>query len=117
MATPTPPRPSGENVQQALNPHRREEQQRAAAHTRDVLVQRGIRLDPGDADEALVDLLDAVESFEGAVRARGGDSFTNSPMSDDPDVPAFVVPPREPEEPARSYARRIAQAAERLRRP
>jgi hypothetical protein len=111
----TSPQRPDETTQQDLNPHRREEQARAAEHTRTVLAQRGARVDPADADDALVDLLDAVDRFEGVVQARGGDSFLNSPRSSQPENPAFVIPPREDGEAARAYARRVLEAADRLR--
>ncbi|HEU4698667.1 MAG TPA: hypothetical protein VFS40_05770 [Gemmatimonadales bacterium] len=115
MSSPQPPQRPDEAEQQALNPHRREEQARAAEHTRSLLAQRGVRLREGDDAEALVDLLDAVERFEQVVQARGGDSFLNNPRSSEPENPAFVVPPREEGEDARAYARRVLAAAERLR--
>jgi hypothetical protein len=111
----TPLQRSDEAIQQDLNPHRREEQARAAEHTRSVLAQRGLRVDDADDDDALADLLDAVERFEGMVQARGGDSFLNNPRSSQPENPAFVVPPRGTDETPRDYARRVLEAAGRLR--
>jgi hypothetical protein len=108
-------RHSGEAIQEALNPHRREEQERAAAHTRDMLTQRGIRVDDGDGLEALAEIEEAVERFEAAVRVRGGDSFLNSPQSSQPENPDWVVPARAPGESAPRYVARVLDAAERLR--
>ena len=115
MSSPSGPSSPGESIQEALNPHRREEQQRAAAHTRDILVQRGIRVADGDDPEALAGILEAVERFEGVVRARGGDSFLNSPRSSEPENPDWVVPTREQGESAADYVGRIEGAATRLR--
>ena len=46
----------------------------------------------------------------------GGDLFVNTPFSDQPESPEFVVPRRIPGEEAEAYAARINAAAERLER-
>jgi hypothetical protein len=56
----------------------------------------------------------AVDRFEAAVIARGGDLFVNTPFSDQPESPDFVVPARMAGEDAEGYASRINAAAERL---
>jgi hypothetical protein len=45
---------------------------------------------------------------------RGGDLFVNTPFSDQPESPAFVIPRRTPGEDAEAYASRINEAAVRL---
>jgi hypothetical protein len=99
-----------------LNPHREEEQARAREHNLDVLGQRGVRLFGDETDEELADLWSAVDRFEFAVEARGGDTFTNSPDSSEPDNPDFVLPERKAGEPVAAYVRRILDAADRLLR-
>jgi hypothetical protein len=80
---------SFEEQQEALDPHR----------------ETGAQLD---------DLLTAVDRFEAAVIARGGDLFVNSPSSHPPEDPEFVVPQRVPGEDPEAYAARINAGAERL---
>jgi hypothetical protein len=101
-------------MDEVLNPHRREELSRAREHTADILARRGVLLTGDETEEELADLWAAVERFEAAVEARGGDTFTNSPTSAEPDNPAFVLPERKPRESAREYTRRVLEAAERL---
>jgi hypothetical protein len=115
MSSPNGPSSPGESIQEALNPHRREEQARAAAHTRDVLVQRGVRVSDADDPDRLASILEAVERFEGVVRARGGDSFLNSPRSSEPENPDWVIPVRGEGESAEAYIHRIDEAIGRLR--
>src|ERR671921_1594117 len=79
---------SGE-IDEALNPHRAEEQGRAREHTEDILAQRGVRLTGDESDDELADLWSAVDRFESLVEARGGDTMTNAPTSVEPDNPAF----------------------------
>src|SRR3954462_5235139 len=101
-------------IDEALNPHRAEEQTRAREHTADILLQRGVRLTGDENDDELADLWSAVDRFESLVESRGGDTMTNSPDSAEPDNPDFVLPQRKPREPARDYTRRILEAAARL---
>jgi len=100
----------------ALNPHRAEQQARAREHNLDVLGQRGVLLFGSETDDELADLLSAVDRFESVVEARGGDTFTNTPDSSEPENPEFVLPERRAREPVAEYVRRILEAAERLTR-
>jgi hypothetical protein len=99
------------DINEELNPHRGEEQVRAREHAADVLAQRGVRLFGDETDDELADLWAAVDRFESVVEARGGDTMTNAPDSDEPDNPAFVLPERKAREPTRDYMRRILDAA------
>ena len=87
---------------------------RVARNVADQLAQRGVDLTGGESPDELLMLLEAVDRFEAARRARGGDSFTNAPDSSDPDDPELVLPRRQPDEGADSYASRIRGAAARL---
>ncbi|HEU4632118.1 MAG TPA: hypothetical protein VFS08_20370 [Gemmatimonadaceae bacterium] len=87
---------------------------RAAETVRGQLEERDVRLQDGDTPEELADLLSAVETFEAAVRERGGDSYTNTPRSSDPDRDEFVVPARGDDEMVPAYVRRVLAAADRL---
>ena len=88
---------------------------RAADHIAGELRQRGVLVHDQDGPEQLTMMLDALEQFEGAVRAQAGDSYTNTPQSSNPDRPEFVVPRRNDDEGPSAYAARVLQAAERLR--
>jgi hypothetical protein len=68
-----------------------------------------------ETDDELADLWSAVDRFESAVEARGGDTFTNAPDSSEPDNPAFVLPERRAREPVTAYVGRIHEATARLR--
>jgi hypothetical protein len=104
------------DINQELNPHRDEEQERAREHAAEVLAARGIRLIGDEGYEDLSDLWSAVDRFEAMVEARGGDTMTNSPTSSEPDNPAFVLPERKARESARDYTNRILEAAAHLGR-
>jgi hypothetical protein len=80
------------------------------------LGERGVVVRADDDGEELEELLTAVQHFERERARLGGDSFTNSLLSDEPDDPALVLPRRENGESARDYTGRVRQAAERLAR-
>ena len=105
---------SFEEQQEALDPHRREEREGAALETSGRLLQKGVLLDGRESSGELDDLLTAVDRFEAAVIARGGDLMVNMPSSRPPENPDFVIPRREPGEDSNGYAARIQDAAERL---
>ena len=86
-----------------------------AAEVADRLRRRGIAVEGNERPEELADLLTAVEQFEAAVRARGGDLMVDDLKSSEPDDQHFVLPQREPGEPLASYIRRINAATELLR--
>jgi hypothetical protein len=102
------------DIDEALNPHRAEDQAHARQRAAAVLEGRGVHLIGDESDEELADLWSAVDRFESVVEARGGDTMTNSRESVDPDNPAFVLPGRETGESAREYTQRILEAAHRL---
>jgi hypothetical protein len=102
---------NSEELDQALNPHRGEEQVRAREHAADILARRGVLLNGDETDDELADLWSAVDRFESLVEARGGDTMTNAPDSAEPDNPAFVLPERKARESAGDYTRRILEAA------
>jgi hypothetical protein len=103
------------DVNEALNPHRGQEQERAREHASDLLARRGVLLLGDESDDDLANLWSAVDRFESAVEARGGDTMVNTPDSSEPDNPAFVLPERQARESAPDYTSRILEAAARLR--
>ncbi len=105
---------SFEEQQEALDPHRREERDGAALELAGRLGQNGVLLTGRETGSQLDDLMTAVDRFEAAVIARGGDLFVNTPTSNPPENPEFVIPRRVPGEDAEAYAARINEAAERL---
>jgi hypothetical protein len=104
------------DINEALNPHRGEEQLRAREHAADVLGRRGVLLFGNETDDELAELWSAVDRFESIVEARGGDTMTNAPDSAEPDNPAFVLPERRGREAAGDYTLRILAAAAELTR-
>ena len=100
-------------LQEELNPHRREELERAMAETRSRLRDRGVRITGRETSEELVALLDAVERFERAVESRGGDLFVDEGpggVTREPDDVHFVLPRRLPHESVTRYLERLAEA-------
>ena len=107
-------RESFEEQQEALDPHRREERDGAALELTGRLRQKGVLLTGREASGQLDDLMTAIDRFEAAVIARGGDLFVNTPFSNPPENPDFVIPLRVPGEDPEAYAGRVNAAAEQL---
>jgi hypothetical protein len=105
-----------EKEQRELDPHRAEEQRLARQESEARLRARGIVVVPEDEDEEVADLLEAIERFEAAVEARGGDLFVNRIGSSEPEAPEFVPPIRQEGESVGDYRIRIMRATDRLRR-
>jgi len=104
-----------EDEQRALNPNRLDEERHAREEAEYRLHERRVQVNPADSDEDVAELLEAVERFEAAVEAAGGDLFVNRIGSPEPENPAFVPPQRRPGESAGDYWRRIEVAARRIR--
>src|SRR5213592_203330 len=88
----------------------------AAAEVAARLRSRGISVTGAEDPEDLVNLLSAVERFEAAVEAQGGDLMVDDLKSAQPDDRHFVVPRRGHGEAVRAYIGRIEEATARLRR-
>src|SRR5436305_9230344 len=71
---------------------------------------RGITVTGAERPEELADLLSAVERFEAAVEAHGGDLMVDDLKSAQPDDRHFVMPRRVPREAVRAYIGRIDAA-------
>jgi len=105
-----------EDLERSLDPHRAQEQDAAAAEVGARLRQRGIAVTRAERPDDLVDLLSAVERFEAAVEAHGGDLMVDDLRSSQPDDPHYVVPRRALGEGTRAYIARIDAATAGLRR-
>jgi hypothetical protein len=88
----------------------------AAAEVTARLRTRGITVTGAENPEDLVNLLSAVERFEAAVEAHGGDLMVDDLKSAQPDDRHFVVPRRGRGEALRAYIGRIDEATTQLRR-
>jgi len=112
---------SFEDSQRALDPHRDAELHSVEAEATDRLRRRGVHLTGRESPDEMADLLDAVERFEAAVEAHGGDLFVDTPTRprdttavERPDNPAFVLPARRADERVSDYIARIEAAADHL---
>jgi len=105
-----------EELESSLDPHRAEERTAAAAEVTARLRGRGITVTGTENPEGLVDLLSAVERFEAAVEAHGGDLMVDDLKSSRPDDRHFVMPRRAHGEAVRAYIGRIDEATAQLRR-
>ena len=92
------------------------ERRHVASEVADRLRHRGIALAGSEQPDELADLLSAVERFESAVEAHGGDLMVDDLKSSRPDDRHFVLPRRAQAESARAYMVRIDEAALALRR-
>ena len=92
------------------------EREDVAAEVTDRLRRRGITVTGKEKPDELADLLSAVERFEAAVEAHGGDLMVDDLKSSRPDDRHFVLPRRGPTETARDYMVRIDEAVLALRR-
>ena len=80
------------------------------------LRSHGVMVTGAESPDDLANLLDAVERFEGAVEAHGGDLMVDDLKSPQPDDPHFVLPRRTRGEGLRAYIGRIDEATTNLRR-
>src|SRR6266508_7012294 len=88
----------------------------AAAEVADRLRRRGVAVTGAEGSDDLANLLSAVERFESAVEAHGGDPMVDDLKSVQPDDRHFVLPRRDHAEPIRAYIGRISAATSGLRK-
>ena len=82
------------------------------------LSRLGIDLDGSERPEVLAALAEAVERFEAAVVAAGGDLMVDEPprgKTAQPDRHAFALPHRAADESIEMYIGHLEQATERIR--
>ena len=94
----------------------KDERALAAAEVAAQLRRRGVTLTGAERPEELADLLSAVQRFEAAVEAHGGDLMVDDLRSSKPDDPHFVLPRRTKGEAIPTYIARIDEATAGLRR-
>lgn len=105
---------SSEQLNEMLDPHRREERESAATEIAGRLLQKGVDISAEEDPALLADLMSAVEDFETAVIRQGGDLMVNMPSSTDPQNPDFVLPARSVDTSIEGYIRRVNEAAAKL---
>ncbi len=100
------------------NDERAREVQAVAESIAGRLRGRGVTLDGEESPDELVQLLEAVERFEHAVEAQGGDLMVDEGpggVTTEPDDPHFVLPRRPADESVSGYLDRIDGATELVR--
>lgn len=108
---------SDEPLDVLLNPHRVAEEDQAKAAGASRLQELGVRLTGTESVEAIGDLQDAVEEFEAAVEAQGGDLMVDEGphgRTVQPDRADFVLPRRHDRELVAAFVGRIADATRQL---
>ena len=95
-----------------------EDRERAdvAAEIGERLRSRGVAITGAERPDDLAELLSAVERFEKAVEAHGGDLMVDDLKSPQPDDRHFVLPRRAHAEAIRAYIVRIDEATAGLHR-
>lgn len=91
---------------------------RVSEQLRQRLTARGVLVDDHDSADELGTITEAVELFEAAVEARGGDLMVDEPPAGkpaQPDDPQFVLPQRNRNESAHAFVSRIDASTARLR--
>lgn len=94
----------------------RAERESVNAHVLDLLRGRGVDIDDSETTGDVAMLLEAVERFESAVSAKGGDLMMDSYPARQPDDPAFVLPSRRDDETVQAYTSRVAEATAAISR-
>ena len=80
---------------------------------------RGIEVLDSDSPDDVVRMLEALETFERAVEAAGGDLMMDEPPANhhgEPDDPHFLLPTRAADESASGYVQRLAATTAGIRR-
>lgn len=96
-----------------------DDMKRVAEETANRLAGLGIWLDGRESADDLTTMQDAVERFESAVVARGGDLMMDEPVpgqAAQPDDRHFALPRRSENEPVADYVERVARATDVIER-
>ena len=100
-------------MEQERGEERSDERDRVGIEIAARLTSRGVGLTGGESSEELVTLLEALERFERAVQAMGGDLMVDEGPRDaklQPDDASFVLPRRADDESVGRYLRRVDEA-------
>lgn len=106
MGTPLTPDPADGPAQRDID--------RARQTAIGQLLERGIEVADTAGEAAIVEVLEAVERFEAAAAAAGGDSFTNTLDSSSPDDARLTLPQPRADESIQEYAARVRQKTEEI---
>lgn len=96
-----------------------EEVKRVSGQMAGRLAARGVRLTGRERPEELVQIEDAIERFEAAVEARGGDLMMDEGppgRTPQPDDPHFALPLRREHQSVAQYLERLARTTDDIRR-
>ncbi|HYC52359.1 MAG TPA: hypothetical protein VEB19_14705 [Gemmatimonadaceae bacterium] len=77
------------------------------------LRSRNVTVHDSDSPDSILAMVEAVESFEQAVQAAGGDLMVDEPPASgtaQPDDARFLLPPRGDDESAAAYVKRLDAA-------
>ena len=96
------------------SPARAEERNGVRDELEGRLIRSGVLLSGSESDEQILAIADAVEAFEAARSAAGGDSMINTPESSQPEDPHYVLPRRRDDESVDQYVIRVRDAAESI---
>ena len=102
MTAPEPRR----NVE-VVNPLRDEQRRHIRDELEAWLRHRHVPLFGAESDDEVLSIVNAVERFESAVIAAGGDLMVDSPESSEPEHPEFVLPRRRDDEAPDAYIARV----------
>ncbi|MGQ0712138.1 MAG: hypothetical protein ACT4PJ_00245 [Gemmatimonadaceae bacterium] len=97
----------------AFESARRDERKRVGLDIAGRLEERGVTLTGTESSDDLVTLLEALEAFERAVQAKGGDLMVDERRDTanvQPDDVHFALPPRAADESVAQYVRRLREA-------
>jgi hypothetical protein len=97
----------------------RDDIRRVAAEITARLAALGITLSGKETPEQLIDVAEAVERFENAVQAHGGDLMMDEPPAGhagQPDDRHFALPLRGDDERVEQYLERLAKATDEIRK-
>jgi hypothetical protein len=109
----TAPEPRARNAE-VVNPLRDEQRQHIRDELEAWLRHRYVPLFGTESDEEVLSIVNALERFEAAVIAAGGDLMVDSPESSEPEHPEYVIPRRRDDEAADAYVARVHFAADRV---
>ena len=96
-----------------------EDVRRVSRDLADRLETLGIRLTGTERSNELLDMVEAVDRFEAAVEAHGGDLMMDEGprgRTSEPDDPHFALPVRAEHESVAQYLKRLARATDAVRR-